>query len=58
MSLTRGRCATIAGGRTGDAAQGGRMLAEELQGQAPWLLRVRGADRVQRVRAVNALVIC
>ncbi|MCA0330874.1 MAG: GGDEF domain-containing protein [Actinobacteria bacterium] len=34
------------------------MLAEELQGQAPWLLRVRGADRVQRVRAVNALVIC
>jgi diguanylate cyclase (GGDEF)-like protein len=28
------------------------------QGRVPWLLRVHGADRVQRVRAVNALVIC
>jgi diguanylate cyclase (GGDEF)-like protein len=34
------------------------MTGEQPQGRAPWLLRVHGADRVQRVRAVNALVIC
>jgi diguanylate cyclase (GGDEF)-like protein len=34
------------------------MLDQEPHARGPWLLRVRGADRVQRVRAVSALVIC